>query len=134
MPRRPAASDKDGAAVPALQAKEQMEKLKKKREQEIFTASVKSKTALDDLRHRIAKTVEEERRSGEKHRTGPITGLVQAKEREREILTKVADVVTAAHAEMQKVEEIMKAGYAGREAELETLRRDSYLFTHRRED
>jgi hypothetical protein len=49
-------------------------------------------------------------------------------------LTKVADVVTAAHAEMQKVEEIMKAGYAGREAELETLRRDSYLFTHRRED
>ena len=28
MPRRPAASDKDGAAVPALQAKEQMEKVR----------------------------------------------------------------------------------------------------------
>ncbi|KAF4948708.1 hypothetical protein FSARC_13673 [Fusarium sarcochroum] len=115
-------NEDDDPSFLAMQAQQRLFQLKKERDERMNAVVKGSAAAMDKLRGRVVRYQKEQRTKETDVLVASISQIVEAVERRRDIEQQMKTLVTQVSSTTQEIEEMMKAGFQGREEDVKQAR------------
>ncbi|KAK3181311.1 hypothetical protein K4F52_007325 [Lecanicillium sp. MT-2017a] len=110
--------DESDHMLAAVEAQQRIIELKRNRDKRTSEVTAKANAALDDIVARVKKRVHEFEQEKNIQRGKKLEAIQQLAQQQRALEVQMTTIVEDMHASIVEVEEMMKAGYKGREQDM----------------
>ncbi|RMJ19069.1 hypothetical protein CDV36_001302 [Fusarium kuroshium] len=111
-------NDENDPSFIAMQAQQRLFQLKRDRDERLGALVEDSTTAMEELRSRVVAYQKERRSKQADVCAASVMKIVEAVERRKEIEQRMEALVSNVNSKAQEVEDMMKAGFRGREKDM----------------
>ncbi|RSL66775.1 hypothetical protein CEP54_003606 [Fusarium duplospermum] len=115
-------NDENDPSFIAMQAQQRLFQLKRDRDERLGALVEDSTTAMEELRSRVVAYQKERRSKQADVCAASVMKIVEAVERRKEIEQQMEALVSKVNSKTKEVEDMMKAGFRGREKDMKQAR------------